>query len=220
MRSAVFCFVVFADATFRSTVGQVVNQLRSPLFLRGVHLCLNIAGMFMPMPLFSLVGIPVTLHQLRVMRQKRGARTIAAVWVCGVLSFVSLVAFCLFVIVAGSVVVPGRFGYDDVATARAKVEAGCFRNGSSADSFPEPQLPVMRPNSNETEPELATILIDNCPHIEVRYPVSWLSQDPVFIAVVFIAAVLVQNAWHIAFVVLGDRIILREIVAVSAKVVP
>jgi len=185
-------FVAFADATFRSTAGPVVNELRSPRFLRGVHLGLNLSGMLLPMPLFSLVGIPITLYRIRAMRQQN---TGVAVYVFGVLTFVAMFAFTLLVIVGASMPT-AEIRRDDNATTRAKVEMGCFRQPSS------------------TEPEMAAPFpVDNCPEFAIVRPIRWLALNAIVLASYIVPFVL-----NIAFVALADRIILREI-APPGKVV-
>lgn len=136
-------FVAFADATFRSTAGPVVNELRSPRFLRGVHLGLNLSGMLLPMPLFSLVGIPITLYRIRAMRQQN---TGVAVFVFGVLTFVAMVAFTLLVIV-GALMPTAENRTDDNATTRAKVEMGCFNRARPSLEWRHPFQLTIVPNS-------------------------------------------------------------------------
>jgi uncharacterized membrane protein YidH (DUF202 family) len=127
LRDWCLLFVAFADATFRSTLGPVVNELHAPLFLRGVHLGLNISGMLLPMPLFSMVGIPVTLRQISAMRRKGGAPAcFTSTWVCGILAFVSIVAVFLFIVIGGSMP-SGQKREDFAATQLAKLEMGCFK---------------------------------------------------------------------------------------------
>jgi hypothetical protein len=94
-------FIAFADITFRSMQGPLTWSLGSPLFLRGVHLGLNLAGMFTLMPLFSFVGIPATLLNLRKIKtHSPGLFTASNVF--GILSFVLLAAIVLLLIIAGS----------------------------------------------------------------------------------------------------------------------
>jgi hypothetical protein len=95
-------FIAFADITFRSMQGPLTWSLGSPLFLRGVHLGLNLAGMFTLMPLFSFVGIPATLLNLRKIKtHSPGLFTASNVF--GILSFVFLTAIVLLLIIAGSI---------------------------------------------------------------------------------------------------------------------
>lgn len=186
-------FVAFADATFRSALGPVVNELQSPLFLRGVHLGLNISGMLLPMPLFSLVGIPTSIYQLRVWRRNGGAAAgFTATWVCGTLAFVSIVAFVIFVIVAGSR--PSGSRQNEVLTALAKIENGCF-NRTTRQTF------ATASTNTIVEP-----LVDRCPLLTVSEPVSWLLLNPILFAIIIVPAV-----FNLAFLILGDRVILREI---------
>jgi hypothetical protein len=103
-------FIMFADITFRSAKGPLDSSLSSPLYLRGVNLGLNLAGMFLLMPLFSFVGIPLTLHQLRKIRQHNSGMFVSS-YVFGILSFVSLAAIVLLLIIAGSL--PGYNYYND-----------------------------------------------------------------------------------------------------------
>jgi hypothetical protein len=102
-------FIMFADITFRSAKGPLDSSLSSPLYLRGVNLGLNLAGMFLLMPLFSFVGIPITLHQLRKIRQHNSGMFVSS-YVFGILSFVSLAVIVLLLIIAGSL--PGYTYYD------------------------------------------------------------------------------------------------------------
>lgn len=102
-------FIMFADITFRSAKGPLDSSLSSPLYLRGVNLGLNLAGMFLLMPLFSFVGIPITLHQLRKIRQHNSGMFVSS-YVFGILSFVSLAVIVLLLIIAGSL--PGYSYYD------------------------------------------------------------------------------------------------------------
>jgi hypothetical protein len=102
-------FIAFADVTFRSMHGPLDSSLDSPLFLRGVHLGLNLAGTFTLMPLFSFVGIPVTLLSLRKLKM-HSSGLFTASKVFGILSFVLLAASVLLLIVAGSIrVVSGGY---------------------------------------------------------------------------------------------------------------
>jgi hypothetical protein len=88
--------------------GPLDSSLDSPLFLRGVHLGLNLAGTFTLMPLFSFVGIPVTLLSLRKLKMHSpGLFTASKVF--GILSFVLLAASVLLLIVAGSIRVVSVF---------------------------------------------------------------------------------------------------------------
>jgi len=103
-------FIAFADITFRSMQGPLTWSLGSPLFLRGVHLGLNLAGMFTLMPLFSFVGIPATLLNLRKIKtHSPGLFTASNVF--GILSFVFLAAIVLLLImtIAGPATIRFRF---------------------------------------------------------------------------------------------------------------
>jgi hypothetical protein len=94
-------FIMFADKTFRSMQGPVTSDLNSPLYLRGVHLGLNLAGMFLMMPLFQFIGIPLVLHKLRKIRSHSSA-LFASSNVFGILSFITLVIIVLLLLIAGS----------------------------------------------------------------------------------------------------------------------
>jgi hypothetical protein len=101
-------FILCADMTFRSMHGPVTRDLSSPLYLRGVHLGLNLAGMFTLMPLLSLVGIPITLHQLRKIRQHSSGMFVAA-HVFGIVSFLVCAAGILLFVVGLSAPSPNYY---------------------------------------------------------------------------------------------------------------
>jgi hypothetical protein len=94
-------FMLCADVTFRAMHGPVTRDLSSPLYLRGVHLGLNLAGIFTLMPVLSLVGIPITLHQLRKTQIRRSGMFVAA-YVFGILSFLVCFAGVLLFVVGVS----------------------------------------------------------------------------------------------------------------------
>jgi hypothetical protein len=196
-------FVMFADATFRSVLGPVVNDLRSPLCLRGVHLGLNISGMCLPMPLFSLIGIPITLHQINVMRRAgRVAGWFTTTMVAGILSFLSIVAYCLFIIIAGSLKSPYQ-RLDFEATAREKARMGCFNRTEATGMF------TTTSSSNDMHTlshDPLPIFVDNCPDLNVQKQVPLLED---FVPVT--ALVVIVVVFNIVFIALADRIILQEI---------
>ncbi len=102
-------FIMFADMTFRSKYGPVTTDLTSPLNLRGVHLGLNLAGLFLLMPLFSFVGIPLVLHHLRKLKSHSSALFVSS-YVFGILSFVTLSAAMLLLFSVASL--PPREFFD------------------------------------------------------------------------------------------------------------
>jgi hypothetical protein len=108
-----FCglFIAFADATYRSQFGPIVASLSDPLYLRGVNLGVNLAGLFCFPWIFPFVGIPLVLAQLK--KQRSRASGYGASAALGSISFIMLAALILTLIISGSVRerLPGFYGY-------------------------------------------------------------------------------------------------------------
>ncbi len=105
-------FVACADITYRSTIGPVTSDLSDPVYLRGVNLGVNLAGLFMfPWAPFALVGIPLVLRQLK--KKRTEASGYGASLGLGITSLVLLVAIILTLIIAGSMRSQYWSDYDD-----------------------------------------------------------------------------------------------------------
>lgn len=94
-------FIACADITFRSTVGPVTSDLSDPLYLRGVNLGVNLAGLFMFPWCFGFVGIPLVLHQLQ--KKRTLAKGYGASLGLGITTYIFLVAIVITLIVSGSI---------------------------------------------------------------------------------------------------------------------
>jgi hypothetical protein len=64
-------FVIVADVAFRAAHGPVNGDLGDMRTLRGVHLGLNLAGMFI-FPIFTYIGVPLTIAKIARHRRTTG----------------------------------------------------------------------------------------------------------------------------------------------------
>jgi hypothetical protein len=211
-------FIAFADVTFRSTQEPLTWSLSSPLVLRGVSLGLNLAGMFLLMPLFSFIGIPITLSNLRKIRSHSpGLFTASSVF--GILSFITVVAIVLLLVIAGSIRVPYEsfvdykenceraFVQQPDTTVDVMTNAMMTTTSAAVSAFS--QTPTLFASRWPTDGAAPTSIVCDPEKIyETRY-MSGLQEFPAWITLVSLT--LVQWTFNFLFVGFADTLILKAI---------
>lgn len=93
-------FVVAADLAFRAAFGPLTFDLSNMRDLRGVHLGLNLAGMFV-FPIFTYIGIPLTLA--KVARHRNNHKSLFG-WsvACGTLTLLVVTVVILLASITAS----------------------------------------------------------------------------------------------------------------------
>lgn len=113
-------FIAAADMAFRAAFGPLTFDLSNMRELRGVHLGLNLAGMFI-FPIFTYIGIPLTLA--KVSRHRRNHNSLFG-WsvACGTLTLL-VVTVVIFLAAITSGTAPIEYVDDDEWHSRCRKRA-------------------------------------------------------------------------------------------------
>jgi hypothetical protein len=109
-------FIIVADLAFRAAHGPVNGDLSDMRSLRGVHLGLNLSGMFI-FPIFTFIGVPLTLA--KIARHRRTSRSFGWAAAFGVLTLLFVAIVMLLAIITASI--PSN--YDDYRSSFCRKRA-------------------------------------------------------------------------------------------------
>jgi hypothetical protein len=216
-------FVAAADMAYRAAFGPLSWDLSKMRNLRGVHLGLNIAGLFV-FPIFTYIGVPLTLAKLA--RHRRTNKHLFG-WsvACGTLTLIVLTALIIF-----AAIVAGGNDFNNSSSScrkRAVLQIIDMNMTTSTIGSSNFILDSLTDSSTIATTTFTRMTIDPCANWEFSNswtaPASWIVGSAFFYGLytlqtienlIAVAAVsLFAAIIHLMFIILADQLILKNMEA-------